>query len=57
METVIKLFEEKKVRASWDEDVEEWYFSVIDIIEILTDSVNPRDYMPFRAYRIETDFF
>jgi len=44
METVIKLFEEKKVRASWDESAEEWYFSVIDIVEILSDSVNPRDY-------------
>jgi hypothetical protein len=44
METAIKLFEEKRVRASWDETAEEWYFSVIDVIEILTDSVNPRDY-------------
>jgi len=44
METVIKLFEEKKVRAHWDETAEEWYFSVIDVVEILTDSVNPRDY-------------
>jgi len=44
METVIKLFEEKKVRAYWDEAAEEWYFSVIDVVEILTDSANPRDY-------------
>jgi len=44
METAIKLFEERKVRAYWDESAEEWYFSVIDIVEILTDSVNPRDY-------------
>ncbi|MCL2041827.1 MAG: hypothetical protein FWG84_07305 [Bacteroidales bacterium] len=44
METAIKLFEERKVRAQWDETAEEWYFSVIDIIEILTDSANPRDY-------------
>ena len=44
METVIKLFEEKKVRAHWDESAEEWYFSVVDVVEILTDSVNPRDY-------------
>jgi len=44
METVIKLFEEKKVRAHWDEQAEEWYFSVIDVVEILTDSANPRDY-------------
>jgi len=44
METAIKLFEEKKVRTHWDESTEEWYFSVIDVIEILTDSTNPRDY-------------
>jgi len=44
METVVKLFEEKKVRAYWDEPAEEWFFSVIDIVEILTDSLNPRDY-------------
>jgi prophage antirepressor-like protein len=44
METSIKLFENKKVRTSWDEIDEEWYFSVVDIIEILTDSANPRDY-------------
>ena len=40
----IKLFESKKVRTYWDETEEKWYFSVIDIIEILTDSENPRDY-------------
>jgi hypothetical protein len=44
METAIKLFEEKKVRAHWDETSEEWYFSVIDVVEALTDSINPRDY-------------
>ena len=44
METAIRLFEEKKVRAHWDESSEEWYFSVIDVIGILTDSANPRDY-------------
>jgi hypothetical protein len=43
-ETNIKLFEDKKVRSAWDEKAGEWYFSVIDIIEILTDSTNPRDY-------------
>ena len=43
-ETEIKLFENKKVRTHWDEQTEEWYFSVIDVVEILTDSSNPRDY-------------
>jgi hypothetical protein len=43
-ETAIKLFEDRKVRTHWDDQVEEWYFSVIDVVEILTDSINPRDY-------------
>ena len=34
----INLFESKKVRTHWDSEKEEWYFSVIDVIEILTDS-------------------
>ncbi len=35
----IKLFEEKKVRSSWNEQEEKWYFSVIDIIQVLTGKV------------------
>ncbi len=42
--TEIKLFEEQKIRANWDETSEEWYFSIVDVIEILTESTNPRDY-------------
>jgi prophage antirepressor-like protein len=41
----IKLFENKQVRTTWNEDEEEWYFSVIDVIGILTESVNPTDYL------------
>ena len=40
----IKLFEEKKVRTVWDDQQEKWYFSVIDVVAVLTDSVNPTDY-------------
>jgi hypothetical protein len=43
-ETETKLFGEQKIRTSWDEQQEEWYFSVVDVIEILTESANPRDY-------------
>jgi len=42
--TKIALFEGRKIRRHWDEKKEVWYFSVVDIIETLTDSVNPRDY-------------
>lgn len=41
----IKLFEEKKVRSVWDSETEEWYFVVVDVVEILTESKNPTDYI------------
>jgi len=40
----IKLFNDKQVRVHWDNDVEKWYFSVIDVIEILTESPRARKY-------------
>ena len=41
----IQLFEGKKVRIVWDAEQEKYYFSVTDIVQVLTDSVNPRDYI------------
>ena len=41
----IQLFEERKVRTVWDDEKEEWYFSIVDVVKVLTDSVNPTDYM------------
>lgn len=40
----IKLFEERKVRTIWDDEQEKWYFSIVDVISILTDSTNPQAY-------------
>jgi len=40
----LKLFDEKKVRTIWDDELEKWYFSIVDIVGILTDSPNPRKY-------------
>ena len=51
----IKLFENKQVRSHWDEDEQEWYFSVIDVIEVLTNSVNPRDYWFKMKIRVQTE--
>ncbi len=48
-EIAIKLFESKQVRSVWDKEKKLWYFSIIDVVEILTDSPNPRDYW----YRIK----
>ena len=44
MSNSIKLFEQKKVRTHWDEKEEKWYFSIIDVIEILTGTDRPRKY-------------
>lgn len=40
----IKFFEDSKIRSIWDEKEEQWYFSVVDVIAVLSESVNPRDY-------------
>ena len=44
-ESVIKVFEGKNVRVVWNEEEEKFYFSVADIIQVLTETVNPRDYI------------
>ncbi len=53
--SIIKLFESKKVRTHWDAEKETWYFSVIDVVEILTDSSNPRDYWFKMKKRVKTE--
>ena len=40
----IKLFEEKKVRTVWDDEQEKWYFSIVDVCDVLTDSKDPTAY-------------
>jgi len=40
-ENLIKLFADKRVRVMWDEEQEKWYFSIVDVIAVLTDSENP----------------
>lgn len=42
--STLKLFDEKKVRTLWDDEQEKWYFSIVDVSEILTDSPRPRKY-------------
>ncbi len=41
----IKLFQDKKIRSAWNDEEEQWYFSVVDVVAALTDSVNPTDYL------------
>jgi prophage antirepressor-like protein len=45
MENKIKLFENKVVRSHWDSEQEEWYFSVVDVIEVLTESKDAKQYL------------
>jgi len=40
----IQLFEDKRIRTAWDEEREEWYFSIVDVVDVLTGSENPRRY-------------
>ena len=54
-ETSIKLFEEKKVRTAWNEEAEEWYFSVVDVVGVLTDSPNPRKYWSVLKTRLKQE--
>ncbi len=54
-ENSIKIFEEKKVRTLWDEEQEKWYFSVIDVIEVLTESPNPRKYWSVLKLRLKKE--
>jgi len=51
----IKLFEDKQIRSHWNEEEQQWYFSVIDIVEVLTDSSNPRDYWFKMKIRVKTE--
>lgn len=53
----IKLFESKKVRTHWDEEKELWYFSIIDVIGILTGSNNPRRYWSDLKRKLEQEDF
>lgn len=41
----VQLFQSQKIRAVWDDEKEEWFFSVVDVVGVLTDSVNPTDYL------------
>jgi len=51
----IKLFEQKQVRTHWDAENEEWYFSVVDIVEALTESPNPRKYWSVLKTRLKKE--
>ena len=51
----IQLFEDKKIRTAWDEENEEWYFSIIDVISVLTDSKDPTAYWRKLKQRLKAE--
>lgn len=44
-EQQIQLFEDRKVRTVWDSEQEKWYFSIVDVIQVLTNSADPKQYI------------
>ena len=54
-EDALAVFENYSIRRSYDDKDENWYFSVIDVVAALTDSINPRDYWFKMKIRVKTD--
>ena len=54
-ETAIKLFEEKQIRSLWSDQEEKWYFSIVDVVRILTESPNPRKYWSVLKTRLKKE--
>lgn len=51
----IQIFEDKKIRTAWNEETEEWYFSVVDVVGVLTNSPNPRNYWKVLKKRLKDE--
>jgi hypothetical protein len=51
-ETSVKLFEKKLVCSHWNEEKEKWYFSIVDVVGVLTDSPNPNNYWKVLKHRL-----
>ncbi|MBI3031918.1 Bro-N domain-containing protein [Candidatus Woesearchaeota archaeon] len=55
MKHAIKLFNNKKIRVEWDSEKEKWYFSIVDVIHVLTESPNPRKYWSVLKTRLKVE--
>ncbi len=51
----VKIFEDKKIRSIWDSEKEEWFFSVVDVVGVLTDSANPNNYWKVLKSRLKDE--
>jgi len=54
-ENAIKLFQDQRVRVLWHDEEEKWYFSIVDIVGILTESPNPRKYWSVLKIRLKKE--
>jgi len=54
-ENAIKLFQDHRVRVQWSDEQEKWFFSIVDIVKILTDSPNPRKYWSVLKTRLKKE--
>jgi hypothetical protein len=54
-DTAIKLFNDKQIRTLWDNDLEKWFFSIVDVVGILTESPNPRKYWSVLKTRLKAE--
>ncbi len=55
MKNSVKLFDNKSIRVKWDEDKEKWYFSIVDVVAVLTKSPNPRKYWSVLKTRLKKE--
>lgn len=54
-DTAIKLFNDKQIRTLWDNDQEKWFFSIVDVVGVLTESPNPRKYWSVLKTRLKAE--
>ncbi len=54
-ETAVKLFEQKQIRSLWNEDEEKWYFSIVDVVGVLSESENPNNYWKVLKNRLKKE--
>ena len=51
----VQIFEDKRIRTAWDSATEEWYFSVVDVVAVLTESVDPQSYWRKLKQRLKAE--
>ena len=52
---IVKIFGDRKIRSVWDDEAEKWYFSVVDVVAVLTESENPRNYWKVLKNRLKKE--